>query len=73
LGLFNGGGLDQLGVQALGIVSVGAWAAVTSLILFLAIKAVIGLRVGPKVELVGLDITEHKSEAYAGFQIFSNT
>jgi Amt family ammonium transporter len=73
VGLFNGGGLHQLGVQALGVVSVGAWAAVTSLILFLLIKAIIGLRVSPKEELVGLDITEHKSEAYAGFQIFSNT
>jgi Amt family ammonium transporter len=73
VGLFNGGGLHQLGVQALGIVSVGAWAAVTSLILFLLIKAVIGLRVAPREELVGLDISEHKSEAYAGFQIFSNT
>jgi Amt family ammonium transporter len=63
----------QIGAQALGVVSVGAWAAVTSLILFLLIKATVGLRVDPKEELVGLDITEHKSEAYAGFQIFSNT
>jgi Amt family ammonium transporter len=72
-GLLHGGGATQLGVQALGIVSVGAWAAITSLVLFLVIKAVTGLRVSPKEELVGLDISEHKSEAYAGFQIFSNT
>ncbi|MDR2403124.1 MAG: ammonium transporter [Spirochaetaceae bacterium] len=72
VGLLHGGGLAQLGVQALGIVSVGVWAAVTSLILFLLIKAITGLRVNSKEELVGLDLTEHKAEAYAGFQIFSN-
>jgi Amt family ammonium transporter len=72
LGLLHGGGFAQLGKQALGIVSVGAWAAVTSLILFLLIKAIFGLRVNPKEEAVGLDLSEHKSEAYSGFQIFSN-
>jgi Amt family ammonium transporter len=72
IGLLRGGGAAQLGVQALGIVSVGAWAAVTSLILFLLIKACVGLRVRQKEELQGLDINEHKADAYAGFQIFSN-
>ncbi|MFP3090603.1 ammonium transporter [Treponema sp. TIM-1] len=72
VGLLHGGGFGQLGVQALGIISVGAWAALTSLILFLVIKAITGLRVSPKEELVGLDISEHKAEAYTGFQIFSN-
>jgi Amt family ammonium transporter len=72
VGLLHGGGLQQLGIQALGVVSVGAWAAIMSLILFLIIKAVAGLRVKPKEELIGLDISEHKAEAYAGFQIFSN-
>jgi Amt family ammonium transporter len=71
-GLLHGGGFSQLGVQALGIVSVGAWAALTSLILFFIIKAITGLRVNPKEELIGLDLSEHKAEAYTGFQIFSN-
>jgi Amt family ammonium transporter len=72
VGLLHGGGFAQLGVQLLGIVTVGAWAALTSLLLFFVIKAVTGLRVSLKEELVGLDLSEHKSEAYAGFQIFSN-
>jgi Amt family ammonium transporter len=72
IGLLHGGGFSQLGVQLVGVLSVGAWAAITSLVLFLGIKAVVGLRVSPKEELMGLDISEHKSEAYAGFQIFSN-
>jgi Amt family ammonium transporter len=72
LGLLHGGGLAQLGKQALGVLTVGAWTALASLVLFLIIKAAVGLRVDPKEELVGLDITEHKSEAYSGFQIFTN-
>jgi Amt family ammonium transporter len=72
LGLLHGGGFAQIGKQAIGIVSVGGWAAITSLILFLAIKAIFGLRVSAKDEAMGLDLSEHKSEAYSGFQIFSN-
>lgn len=72
LGLLHGGGFTQLGVQLLGILSVAVWAMGTSLILFVVIKKITGLRVSAKEELIGLDISEHKSEAYSGFQIFSN-
>lgn len=72
VGLLHGGGFAQLGVQALGVLAVAAWVVPTSAALFLAIKATVGLRVSAKDELVGLDLSEHKSEAYAGFQIFSN-
>ncbi|MDR2738660.1 MAG: ammonium transporter [Treponema sp.] len=72
VGVLHGGGFAQLGIQFLGIISVGAWAAIMSVVLFFLIKAVLGLRVSPKDELMGLDQSEHKSEAYSGFQIFSN-
>ncbi len=72
VGALHGGGFHQLGVQALGAASVGAWAGGVSLALFLSIKAVFGLRVTEKDELMGLDLSEHKSEAYSGFQFFSN-
>jgi Amt family ammonium transporter len=72
LGLLHNGGFTQLGIQLAGIGAVGAWAAAVSFLLFLAIKATVGLRVSPKDELIGLDLSEHKSEAYTGFQIFSN-
>ncbi|GHV83040.1 ammonium transporter [Spirochaetia bacterium] len=72
VGVLHGGGFAQLGIQALGVVSVGAWAVLTSLILFLVIKAITGLRAKEKEELQGLDISEHKADAYSGFQIFSN-
>ncbi len=70
-GLFYGGGLNQLGIQAIGVFTVFAWAFGVGLVLFLIIKKTIGLRVSEKEELQGLDIGEHGSEAYAGFQIFS--
>ena len=62
----------QIGVQALGIVAVFAWTVVTALILFGVLKAAKVLRVDEKEEMQGLDISEHGSESYSGFQIFSN-
>ena len=62
----------QIGVQALGAVAVFAFAFVLGLILFGIVKKTVGLRVTEKEELMGLDIDEHGTEAYAGFQIFQN-
>jgi len=72
VGFLYGGGLHQLKIQALGAAAVGLWAGGISLLLFLAIKATVGLRVSARDELMGLDLSEHKSEAYSGFQFFSN-
>ena len=72
-GLFYGGGLKQLGVQALGAGAAFVWAFGLGLILFFAISKTIGLRVTPEEELKGLDIGEHGMEAYSGFQIFTTT
>ncbi len=72
-GLFYGGGLGQLGVQLLGVGAGFVWAFGVGMVLFLGLKATIGLRVSEEEELKGLDIGEHGAEAYAGFQIFSNT
>ena len=69
-GLFYGGGLRQLGIQALGVISVFAWVIIAGFILFFVLKKLTGLRVSETEELRGLDIGEHGSEAYAGFQIF---
>ena len=70
VGLFYGGGFKLLGLQALGVISVGAWAAVTITITFLAIRAIFGLRVSEEEEITGLDATEHGlPSAYAGFAI----
>ncbi len=76
VGLFYGGGFRQLGLQALGVLTVGSWAAITITIAFLVIKATVGLRVTEEEEIVGLDACEHGiASAYSGFSIMdvSNT
>ena len=63
-GLFYGGGVHLLAVQAAGVVSV----AVVITIVFLAIKYTIGLRADAEDEIAGLDVSEHGLlTAYAGF------
>lgn len=76
VGLFYGGGLKLLGLQLVGFAAVAAWTAITITIVFLAIKAVIGLRASEEEEIVGLDAMEHGlASAYSGFSIMdvSNT
>ncbi|WP_251550882.1 ammonium transporter [Neobacillus muris] len=64
-GLFYGGGLHQLGVQAMGVVVCGAFAFVVSFILLSIMKAVMnGLRVTEEEEIIGLDMSEHGSYGY---------
>ena len=70
VGLFYGGGFKLLGLQLTGFVSVAAWTVVTITIVFLVIKATLGLRVSEEEEIIGLDQTEHGlPSAYAGFAI----
>ncbi|TYQ16497.1 UNVERIFIED_CONTAM: ammonium transporter [Acetivibrio alkalicellulosi] len=70
-GLLYGGGLSQLGIQAVGVVAVAAWTLTTSFILFKTIKATIGLRVSKEEEETGLDLGEHGTQAYADFHMKS--
>ena len=64
-GLFYGGGFDQLGVQALGVLVCGVFAFVVSYILLLGIKKVMGgLRVTEEEEIMGLDMSEHGAYGY---------
>ncbi len=63
-GLFYGGGASLLGVQALGVAAVAAWALGTGFILFRVLKATVGLRVPKRVEEEGLDVYEHGENAY---------
>ncbi|MEK3980691.1 ammonium transporter [Psychrobacillus sp. FSL K6-2836] len=64
-GLFYGGGLDQLGVQLMGVVSCGLFAFVVSYaILFIMKKVMGGIRVSEEEELMGLDMSEHGNYGY---------
>lgn len=67
-GLFYGGGFGQLGLQALAVLAVAAWTAVTITITFFVIKKTIGLRASVEEETRGLDVTEHGlASSYADF------
>jgi Amt family ammonium transporter len=63
-GLFFGGGADQLVSQLIGVVSIAAFVAVAMTIVFFALKHTVGLRVGAREELEGLDVHEHGYPGY---------
>ncbi len=66
-GLVYGGGFGQLGVQALGVLTVAVWAFGSSFVLFWLMNKVYGIRVSAKEELEGLDISEHGTIGYPEF------
>ena len=64
-GLFYGGGITQLGKQALAIIVVAAFAFVVSFVLAKIIAMTVGFRVTREDELSGIDFTQHAETAYA--------
>ena len=73
-GLFYGGGVAKLGIQALGLVAVAAWVLATMFVIFKVIDKLVGLRVSEQIEIDGLDYAEHGlPTAYAGFAISDPT
>ena len=66
IGIFNGGGANQLGIQAIGVLAYGAWATITALIGFGILKSTLGLRVSEEVEINGLDTAEHGIGGFDG-------
>jgi len=63
-GLFYGGGYSLLISQFIGVLAVAGWAFSMGLVIFLSLKYTIGMRVTPKVEHIGLDLSEHGESAY---------
>jgi Amt family ammonium transporter len=68
-GLVYTGSFHQLGVQALGLVTVGAWTFGASFAILWAMKATIGIRVEEDSETAGLDVSEHGMWGYPEFYI----
>jgi len=54
--------------QLIGIVCYGAFCFVSALLIFAAVKAVMGLRVSEEEEIEGLDFGEHGMTAYPNFE-----
>ena len=69
-GLFYGGGVGGLGIQAIGILGCVAFTGIAMWVVFRFIDLTVGLRVSRETELRGLDLEEHGVESYSGFQIF---
>jgi ammonium transporter, Amt family len=68
-GLLYGGGLHQLGIQALGLVAVGAFTFSASFAVLWLMKMTVGIRTEPEVESAGLDVSEHGMWGYPEFYI----
>jgi Amt family ammonium transporter len=63
------GSFHQLGVQALGVVAVGAFSFTSSFAVLFAMHKLWGIRVEAEVESVGLDVHEHGMWGYPEFYI----
>jgi Amt family ammonium transporter len=64
VGIFSTNPSHSIGTQLLGVAAYGAFTVVCATILFLGIKATMGLRVDPEEEIDGLDDGEHAMHAY---------
>ncbi|MFA7191082.1 MAG: ammonia channel protein, partial [Dehalococcoidales bacterium] len=64
-GLINGNGM-QLFIQLVSVLAVGAFAFFGSLLLGKIVDVLIGLRVKPVEENIGLDLSQHAESAYGG-------
>ncbi|GGZ47298.1 ammonium transporter [Streptomyces inusitatus] len=63
-GLLYGGGLEQLGKQAVGVFAVLAYSLVVSALLALLLDRTMGMRVDEDAEVSGIDQHEHAETAY---------
>mmetsp|Transcript_20183 Transcript_20183/g.35910 ORF Transcript_20183/g.35910 Transcript_20183/m.35910 type:complete len:444 (-) Transcript_20183:282-1613(-) len=63
-GLFYGGGFSLMGKQALAALATGGYAALVSLLIVLAMRLVMRLRVEVHEELGGIDYSVHGQKAY---------
>lgn len=70
VGLFNGGGTEQLVKQATGVVAVLAYSFIMTLIIAKVIDLVMGFRIPKDDEISGIDLVVH---AERGYELTDNT
>jgi ammonium transporter, Amt family len=68
-GLFYGGGFHQLGVQIVGLLTVGVFTFAMSFGALWLMKVTVGIRTEPEDETAGLDVSEHGMWGYPEFYI----
>ena len=67
VGIFSTNAEHSFGTQLIGVLAYGAFSFSAAMVIFMAVKAVMGLRVSQEEERMGLDVGEHGMEAY-GFK-----
>ncbi|MFV1994814.1 MAG: ammonium transporter [Verrucomicrobiales bacterium] len=65
VGIFSFNSEHSLGTQILGTFAIAAFAFAFSLVVFGAIKLIMGVRVSEEMEVAGLDVEEHGVPAYS--------
>ena len=68
-GFLYTGSLRQVGVQAVGLLAVGAFTFTCSFVVLWVFRATVGIRVDEAVERAGLDVAEHGMWGYPEFYI----
>lgn len=68
-GLFFGGGFKLLGVQFVGVLATAVFVFLGALLVWVTLKATMGIRVSLQEEIDGLDIGEHGNSAYPEFLV----
>ena len=72
-GLFYGGGFSQLFAQIIGVTTNLVYVGLIGWLMFKLIDKVVGNRVKPEDELIGLDIPEMGVEGYSGTKMDKNS
>ncbi|MBK7712134.1 MAG: ammonium transporter [Bacteroidales bacterium] len=72
-GLFYGGGFSQFFAQLIGVTANLVYVGLTGWLMFKFIDKIVGNRVKPEDELLGLDIPEMGVEAYSGMKMDKNS
>jgi Amt family ammonium transporter len=72
-GLFYGGGLSQFIAQSIGVAANLVYVGLAGWLMFKFIDKIVGNRVKPEDELMGLDIPEMGVEAYSGVKMDKNS
>jgi Amt family ammonium transporter len=62
------GNPGQVAVQALAVMAAAALAVIGTVVILTVLKVTLGLRVGVREEMTGLDLSEHGEEAYFGWE-----
>ena len=63
-GLTNGGGLDQLWLQAVGVAAVAPYSFIVTFIILKALDLTVGIRPDEESEEAGIDVAEHGERGY---------